>query len=195
MCWLATTFFPKFDTFTFTRQCCPFGALFVKSTFPFFYICTYLARLSTRGRGMSMLWLRSSFSPLLHSTRIPLTPHTALCRHCQAVTIIVMSKVAFCLIIWKGMKYNLIYCFSTGALEVTISYHSFPRFSLCPPYRATTVAPSHINMINVREAPPKKLHTLFGHCPNSYRPPPPSLKRALWGTLFPGRMQQMPLEL
>ena len=33
--------------------------------------CTYLARLLTRGRTVSMLWPRSSFSPLLHSTRIP----------------------------------------------------------------------------------------------------------------------------
>ena len=30
-----------------------------------------MARLLTRGRTVSMLWPRSSFSPLLHSTRIP----------------------------------------------------------------------------------------------------------------------------
>ena len=59
----------------------------------------------------------------------------------------------------------------------------------------------------VREAPLKKLQGLFGHCPNSdliFRPfirensdrtPRPSLKRALWGTLFPGRLEQMPFEL
>ena len=49
---------------------------------------------------------------------------------------------------------------------------------------------------SVWEAPPKKLHPLFGHCPNSdCIPPPPSLKRALWGTLFPGRFELVPFEL
>ena len=47
----------------------------------------------------------------------------------------------------------------------------------------------------LREAPLRKLQGLFGHCPNSERPPPPSLKRALWGTLFPGRLEQMPFGL
>ena len=39
-----------------------------------------------------------------------------------------------------------------------------------------------------------KLHPLFWHCPNSDRTPP-SLKRALRGTLFPGRSEEMPFEL
>ena len=43
--------------------------------------CTYLARLLTRDRAVSMLWLRSSFSPLLHSTRIP-----PAATHCTAGT-------------------------------------------------------------------------------------------------------------
>ena len=33
--------------------------------------------------------------------------------------------------------------------------------------------------------------TLFGHCPNSDCTPPPALKRALWGTFFPGRFEQI----
>ena len=40
-----------------------------------------------------------------------------------------------------------------------------------------------------REAPLRKLQGLFGHCPNSDRTPSPSLKRALWGTLFLGRYE------
>ena len=47
----------------------------------------------------------------------------------------------------------------------------------------------------LREAPDKKMPGLFGHCPNSDCTPPPSLKRALWGTLFPYRLEQMPFEL
>ena len=47
----------------------------------------------------------------------------------------------------------------------------------------------------LREAPDKKMPGLFGHCPNSDCTPPPSLKRALWGTLFPDRLEQMPFEL
>ena len=48
---------------------------------------------------------------------------------------------------------------------------------------------------SVREAPLQKMPGLFGHCPNSDCTPPPSLKRALWGTLFPDRLEQMPFEL
>ena len=47
----------------------------------------------------------------------------------------------------------------------------------------------------VREAPLRKTQGLFGHCPNSNCTPPPSLKRALCGTLFPDRLEQMPFEL
>ena len=36
----------------------------------------------------------------------------------------------------------------------------------------------------VREAPLNLASPLFGHCPNSNCPPPPALKRALWGTFF-----------
>ena len=47
----------------------------------------------------------------------------------------------------------------------------------------------------IREAPVWKMPGLFGHCPNSDCTPPPSLKRALWGTLFPDWLEQMPFEL
>ena len=50
-------------------------------------------------------------------------------------------------------------------------------------------------VMQVREDPLRKMPGLFGHCPNSDCPPPPSLKRALWGTLFPDRLEQMPFEL
>ena len=46
---------------------------------------------------------------------------------------------------------------------------------------------------SLREAPLKKTQGLFGHCPNSDCTP--SLKRALWGTLFPDRLEQIPFEL
>ena len=36
----------------------------------------------------------------------------------------------------------------------------------------------------VREAPLKFMLGAFGHCPFSFCPPPPALKRALWGTFF-----------
>ena len=47
--------------------------------------------------------------------------------------------------------------------------------------------------IDLREAPFKMSSPLFGHCPNSDCPPPPrpALKRALWGTFFPGRFEQI----
>ena len=42
-----------------------------------------------------------------------------------------------------------------------------------------------VNIIQVvREAPFNKSPPVFGHCPNSNYPPPPALKRALWGTFF-----------
>ena len=42
-----------------------------------------------------------------------------------------------------------------------------------------------------REAPLKNMQPLFGHCPNSDSTPPLALKRALWGTFFPGRFEQI----
>ena len=42
----------------------------------------------------------------------------------------------------------------------------------------------------VREAPPKLAQKAFGHCPNSDYTPP-ALKRALWGTFFLGRFEQI----
>ena len=44
---------------------------------------------------------------------------------------------------------------------------------------------------NLREAPLKLAAPLFGHCPNSDYTHPPALKRALWGTFFPGRFEQI----
>ena len=38
--------------------------------------------------------------------------------------------------------------------------------------------------VEIREAPFNLSPPLFGHCPNSNYPPPPALKRALWGTFF-----------
>ena len=43
----------------------------------------------------------------------------------------------------------------------------------------------------LREAPLRLASPLFGHCPNSDYTPPPALKRALWGTFFPGRFEQI----
>ena len=48
-----------------------------------------------------------------------------------------------------------------------------------------------IMYFNVREAPLKLASPLFGHCPNSDYTPPRALKRALWGTFFPGRFEQI----
>merc|ERR550532_284372 len=42
-----------------------------------------------------------------------------------------------------------------------------------------------------REAPLRLASPLFGHCPKSDYTPPPALKRALWGTFFPGRFEQI----
>ena len=48
----------------------------------------------------------------------------------------------------------------------------------------------HSEEIPLREAPIRLAAPLFGHCPNSdYTPPAP--KRALWGTFFPGRFEQI----
>ena len=44
---------------------------------------------------------------------------------------------------------------------------------------------------SIREAPLELAPPLFGHCPNSDYTPPPALKRALWGTFFPGRFEQI----
>ena len=43
----------------------------------------------------------------------------------------------------------------------------------------------------LREAPIRLAAPLFGHCPNSDYTLPPALKRALWGTFFPGRFEQI----
>ena len=42
----------------------------------------------------------------------------------------------------------------------------------------------NIAKISFREAPFSLSPPPFGHCPNSIYPPPPALKRALWGTFF-----------
>ena len=44
---------------------------------------------------------------------------------------------------------------------------------------------------SLREAPLKLASPLFGHCPNSNWTPLPALKRALWGTFFPGRFERL----
>ena len=50
-----------------------------------------------------------------------------------------------------------------------------------------------LKFVFFREAPLRLAAPLFGHCPNSdyTPPPPPALKRALWGTFFPGRFEQI----
>ena len=45
--------------------------------------------------------------------------------------------------------------------------------------------------ISLREAPPKLSPGSKGHCPNSDCTPPPSVNRALWGTLFSDRIEQL----
>ena len=47
-----------------------------------------------------------------------------------------------------------------------------------------------INLSILREAPRRLALHLFGHCPNSDYTPP-ALKRALWGTFFPDRFEQI----
>ena len=43
----------------------------------------------------------------------------------------------------------------------------------------------------LREAPPKLSPGSKGHCPNSDCTPRPSVNRALWGTLFSDRIEQL----
>ena len=39
--------------------------------------------------------------------------------------------------------------------------------------------------VKLREAPIEFMTQAIGHCPNSFCPRPPALKRALWGTSGP----------
>ena len=43
----------------------------------------------------------------------------------------------------------------------------------------------------LREAPLRKGPALFGHCPNSFCPPPPRTQTGTLGHFFPGRFKQL----
>ena len=52
----------------------------------------------------------------------------------------------------------------------------------------------HMTTIMVAKSPFEKCRVYLGIAQIAFDPPP-SLKRARWGTLFPGRLEQMPFEL
>ena len=76
-------------------------------------------------------------------------------------------------------------------IQLTSTHLAHPTYPIHPNSPQLT----QLTQLTLREAPLRELQGSNGHCPNSNRTPRPSLKRALWGTLFPGRLEQMPFEL
>ena len=87
-------------------------------------------------------------------------------------------------LIFLLLQHQLQHLKTTGELLFSGDCHS-------PPWCKPSYCHNPPRCNHLREAPLKLASPLFGHCPNSDYTPPPALKRALWGTFFPGRFEQI----
>ena len=104
-----------------------------------------------------------------------------------------------------GIACFLATCFSTARLQhlfllaymtcLLATCFSTPHLQLLFVLARTACMRCLLVACSLGKAQLKKCRFYLGIAQIAIAPPPPSLKRALWGTLFPDRLEQMPFEL